>query len=193
MFVIDSINTIDTEKMGALDPNDGITEVNHNFYVKYDPQIRAIVARILLSAGQARDIDDCVNDVYLALMEKLDRYSETRGSMGAFVTVIARSTALHHCRDNRHRLDELVGDGELDCLVGDMEVENKVEFQLLVDGILDKLNEQENALFVLRFLLFHSPEEIAKSLNINRNAVDARICRLKNKVRKLLIKGGITP
>ena len=143
--------------------------------------------------GRCVFVIDSINTIDSTDTEKLDRYSETRGSMGAFVTVIARSTALHHCRDNRHRLDELVGDGELDCLVGDMEVENKVEFQLLVDGILDKLNEQENALFVLRFLLFHSPEEIAKSLNINRNAVDARICRLKNKVRKLLIKGGIQP
>ena len=45
-------------------------EVNNNFYEKYNPQIRAIVIRILNNAGQNQDIEDCVNTVFLELMEK---------------------------------------------------------------------------------------------------------------------------
>jgi RNA polymerase sigma-70 factor (ECF subfamily) len=173
--------------------DDNQIAVNDNFYEKYNPQIRAIVARILTGSGQTQacDIDDCVNNVYLALMEKLHQYSETRGSLGAFVAVIARSAALHYHRDNKRKIDELVGDDKLDLLSGHLDIENKAEFQILVDSILDKLNERENALFVLRFILFYSPEEIAKSLKIKRNAVDARINRLKKKIKNFLIKGGI--
>jgi RNA polymerase sigma-70 factor (ECF subfamily) len=162
--------------------NDGNQiEINNNFYEKYNPQIRAIVGRILAGSGQGQacDIDDCVNDVYLAIMEKLQQYNESRGSFGAFVAVIARSTALHYRRDNRHKIDELIGNDKLNLLHEHLDIENKVEFQVLVDSILDKLNEQENALFVLRFILFYSPEEIAKSLKIKRNTVDVRINRLK--------------
>ena len=146
----------------------------------------------MTNAGQAFDIDDSVNEVYLALMEKLQQYNETRGSIGAFVAVIARSTALHYCRDNKYKIGELIGDEKLDLLSGDIDVENEVEFQMLVDSILDALNEQENALFILRYILFYSPEEIAKSLKIKRNTVDVRINRLKKKIKNLLIKGGIT-
>jgi RNA polymerase sigma-70 factor (ECF subfamily) len=147
----------------------------------------------LTASGQAQayDIDDCVNDVYLALMGKLQQYNESRGSLGAFIAVIARSTALHYLRDNRHKIDELIGDDRLNLLHGYLDVENKVEFQMLIDNILDKLNEQENALFVLRYILFYSPEEIAKSLKIKRNAVYVRINRLKKKIKNFLIKGGI--
>ncbi|MCL2773956.1 MAG: hypothetical protein FWD71_11465, partial [Oscillospiraceae bacterium] len=85
-------------------------EVNNNFYEKYNPQIRAIVARILNYANQARDIDDCVNAVYLELMEKLQQYNETRGSMAAFVAIVARSAALNYCKSNMRKAGELIGD-----------------------------------------------------------------------------------
>jgi len=125
-------------------------EINNSFYDKYNPQIRKIVARILNNAGQVRDIDDCVNTVYLELMEKLQQYNEMRGSMGAFVAIIARSTALDYCRSNRRKNGELIGDENIDFLSEPIEFEDKVEFQTLVENISEKLNEQESVLFTMR-------------------------------------------
>ena len=96
--------------------NNNISEVNNNFYVRYNPQIRAIVTRILNNAGQSRDIDDCVNTVFLELMEKLQQYSETRGSMAAFVAIISRSVALNYCKFNLRKNNELIGDDNIDFL-----------------------------------------------------------------------------
>ena len=174
--------------------NDKIFEINNSFYDRYNPLIRKIVARILTGANQDRDIDDCVHDVYLGLMEKLQQYNETRGSISAFVAVVARSVALNYCKGNTRKNSELIGDEKIDYIIDPLEidVENKVEFQMLVESIVKKLNEQENALFTFRYILFYSPEEIAKAFNINRNAVDARLNRLKNKIKKLLLKGGTT-
>ena len=166
-------------------------EVNHSFYEKYNNQIRIIVSRILNNAEQTNDIDDCVNDVYLELMAKLQQYNETRGSMAAFVAIIARSTALDYCRGNKNKPGELIGDEKFDYIIAPMEVENKLEYQMLVDSILEKLNEQEGILFTMKYILFYSPDEIAKSFKIKRNAVDARVNRLKSKVKNFLLKGGI--
>jgi len=177
---------MDTENMN------NISEVNNSFYEKYNPQIRAIVARILSYSNQARDIDDCVNNVYLELMEKLQQYNETRGSMGAFVAIIARSAALNYCRSNMRKTGELVGDDKLDVLSDPVEVESTAEFELLVKSIKSKLNEQERILFTMRYIYYYSSEEIAKAFKIGRNTVDKRVSRLKNKVKNLLIKGGIT-
>ena len=169
---------------------DNKPEVNNSFYEKYDAQIRAVVARILNNAGQTGGIDDCVNIVYLELMEKLQQYNETRASLGTFVAIIARSAALNYCKSNMRRNSELIGDAQIDFLAEPIEFEDKIEFQMLVESILKNLNEQENLLFTFRYLLFYPPEEIAKLFNINRNAVDGRLNRLKKKVKKLLIKGG---
>ncbi|MCL2773383.1 MAG: sigma-70 family RNA polymerase sigma factor [Oscillospiraceae bacterium] len=169
-----------------------ISEVNNNFYEKYNLQIRGIVARILNNANQAQDIDDCVNTVFLTLMERLEQYNETRGSLAAFVAIVARSVALNHRKGNICKTSELVGDEKIDYIIEPLEVEDKIEFQMLVDMILEKLNEQESILFAMKYIYFYPPDEIAKTFKINRNAVDGRVNRLKNKIKKLLIKGGIT-
>lgn len=177
-----NVNEINTKNTYAVDDR---------FYEKYNPQIRAIVGRILNCANQIRDIDDCVNTVYVGLMEKLRQYNETRGSMGAFVAIIARSTALNYCRSNMRKTGELIGDKNIDFLSEPIEFEDKVEFEMLVDNIRKKLNKQELILFGMRYIYYYSPEEIAKAFKITRNTVNKRVSRLKNKIKKLLVKGGI--
>jgi len=166
-------------------------EVNSIFYDKYNSQIRHIVARILNGAGQTGYIDDCVNEIYLELIGKLKQYNETRGSIGAFVAIIARSAALNYCRGNTRKINELVGDDKIDIISEPVEVEDKLEFEMLVKSIKDKLNKEERILFTMRYIYYYSPDEIAKVFQIRRNTVDKRISRLRNKVKNILIKGGL--
>ena len=165
--------------------------MDNNFYAKYNPQIRAIVRRILTTADKTHEIEDCINTVFLNLMEKLQQYNETRGSMAAFVAIIARSTAIDYCRGNALKSGELIGDDKIDFLANPIEFEDKVEFQMLVESIAEKLNEQEIVLFTMRYIYYYTPEEIAKSLKIKQNTVNKRVSRLKSKVQKFLTKGGI--
>jgi RNA polymerase sigma factor (sigma-70 family) len=87
---------------------------------------------------------------------------------------------------------ELVGDDKIDYIIDPLEVVDEIEFKTLVDMILKKLNEQERGLFAMKYIYYYSPDEIAKAFKINRNAIDVRVNRLKNKVKNLLIKGGVT-
>ena len=177
------------EYMESMDNN--LLEVNSIFYDKYNSQIRAIVTRILNNANQTRDIDDCVNTIYLELIEKLKQYNETRGSIAAFVAIVARSTALNYCKSNTRKINELIGGDKIDIISDPVEVENKVEFEMLVKSIKEKLNKQERILFTMKYIYYYSPDEIAKIFQINRNTVDKRVSRLKGKVKDILIKGGL--
>jgi RNA polymerase sigma-70 factor (ECF subfamily) len=168
-----------------------IYEVNDSFYEKYNPQIRLIVTRILNYGNQTRDIDDCVNAVYIELLERLQQYNETRGSMGAFVAIIARSAALNYCKRNMRKKSELIGDENIDFLREPIGFEDKIEFEMLVDEIRKKLNKEERILFGMRYIYYYSPEEIAKAFKIKQNTVNKRVSRLRNKIKKLLLKGGI--
>ena len=178
---------------GIRNMNDEIfVEVNDKLYDRYNQHIRKIVTRILTNAGQAGYIDDCVNTVFLQLMERLWQYNETRGSMAAFITIITRSVALNYCKGNMRKIGELIGDDNIDFLTEPVNFESEIEYEMLVKSIIEKLNKQESVLFTMRFILFYSPEEIAKTFKITRNTVDGRINSLKNKIKRFLKKGGVT-
>jgi RNA polymerase sigma factor (sigma-70 family) len=161
--------------------DDSTFEINNNLYEKYNPMIRAIVTNILKPANQSQDIDEYVNTVFLSLMEKLQQYNETRGSIAAFVIMITRSTALNYLKSSIRKTGELIGDDKIDFFGDNLNFENEVEFKILVKNILGRLNEKENILFTMRFILFDSPEEIAKTFSISKNAAEVRINRLKKK------------
>ena len=182
---------MDTDEIGLKNKTPENIEVNDIFYYKYEPQIRAVVSNILIYANQPNDIDDCVNTVFLKIMEKLRQYNETRGSMETFITVIARSAALNYCKNNIRKSKELIGDENLDYLSSPIEYQDEIEMKLLVESIVSKLNSQESLLFTMRFLYYETPEKIAECLQIKRNTVDKRISRLKNKIKKILVKGGV--
>ena len=183
------INNIDVK--GTDNMNDGSFEVNNNFWEKYNSTIRGIVTNILKPANQSQDIDDCVNTVFLSLMEKLQQYNETRGSLAAFVIMITRSTALNYRKYNTRKTGELIGEDKFDFLNDNLKFENEVEFNMLIESIHAKLTEKENLLFTMKFIFYDSAEEIAKTFNISKNAVEVRINRLRKKIKKFLTKGGI--
>lgn len=137
------------------------------------------------------DIDDCVNTVFVELLSKSGKYDAARGNMEAFVTVVARSAALNYCKSNMHKNKELIGDDKFDFLLSPICYEDEAEFGLLAESIISKLNKQESELFAMRYLYYYPPGEIAVALNIKRSAVDMRLSRLRDKIRKQLIKGGI--
>jgi len=106
-------------------------QINNSFFEKYNSTIRGIVTNILKHTNQSQDIDDCVNTVFLSHMEKLQQYNETRGSMAAFVIMIARSTALDYRRSNIRRAGKLAGEDtyEYDFICDNLDFENEVEFR----------------------------------------------------------------
>ena len=182
---LDSINMKEIENI-----HNNTSEIN-DLYNKYNLDIRAIVAKILYYSNQERDIDDCVNEVYLKLIENLQQYNETRGSIAAFVAIIARSTALNYCKSNMRKPNELIGDEKIDVLSDPINVEDAIEFKILVENITKKLKKEERVLFTMRYVYYFTPEEIAKEFKINLGTAYKRITRLKNKVKKFLTKEGV--
>ena len=166
--------------------------INNDFYDEYYAKVRAIASRILQAANQANEIEDCVSTIFLELMTKFQEYDDKRGSIGAFVTVVARSTALNYRKSVMKKSDELIGDENLDFFAVPIDYQNEADFDLLVESIITKLNKAERALFTMRYLYYYSPDEIAKILKIKRSAVDMRTTRPKAKIQKLLIKGGLS-
>ena len=175
---------MDTENI-----DNGLFEINDSFYERFNPMVRTTVARILNRSDLSRDIEDCVNTVFLELIEKLKQYNETRGSMAAFVTIIARSVAVDYCRKNERKTGELIGDEKIDLIGGPLDVEDEAGFEMLVEDIIEKLDKKERILFAMYYVEYYSPKEIAESFKINLTAAYMRINRLNGKLKTLLKKG----
>jgi RNA polymerase sigma-70 factor (ECF subfamily) len=179
------------KEKNTANTDNNIFEVNDNFYQKYSQLIRIVVTRILSRLDLSRDIEDCVNIVFLELMERLQQYNEMRGSMAAFVTIITRSAAINYCKKNERKTSELIGDDKINLISEPLEIENELEFEMLVENIIAKLNKKERILFTMYYIEYYSPKEIAESFKIKLTAVYMRINRLNGKLKTLLKKGGI--
>lgn len=133
------------------------------------------VYRVLLRLGLARaDAEDCVQDVFLVVAHRLSDYSE-RGSIRAWLFVIARQVAMHTQRSNRRRAHYQLGivppvqshDPHRE-LVRKQTVE-------LVHAFLAELDEPQAQAFYLAEVEQLSIPEIATALDVKPNTVYSRL------------------
>lgn len=67
---------------------------------RYGALLRYVAAPIL---GDSAAASDCVSEVYLRVLEKSAQFDPERGSLGAWLTAIARNTALNIVRRGKTR------------------------------------------------------------------------------------------
>ena len=62
---------------------------------RYRPLLRYVIGGILAESG---DGEDCLSEVCLVLWQKLDSFDPAKGSLSAWLTAVARNTALNHLK-----------------------------------------------------------------------------------------------
>ena len=67
---------------------------------RYRPLLRYVIGGILAESG---DGEDCLSEVCLVLWQKLDSFDPAKGSLSAWLTAVARNTALNHLKAHRRR------------------------------------------------------------------------------------------
>ena len=133
------------------------------------------VYRVLLRLGVPRaDAEDCVQDVFLVVAHRLADYVE-KGSIRAWLFVIARQVALHAQRSSRRRahyhlaiVPPVASDDPHRELVRKQAVE-------LVHEFLAELDEAQAQTFYLAEVEQLSVPEIAAALDVKLNTVYSRL------------------
>lgn len=157
---------------------------------KYGPMLRYIIAPML---DDPREREECFSDVTLLVWDKIGSYVPEKGSFSAWLSALARNTALNRRRDNwRHRHIQEEPDGTIpdsgpgpeDCLL------QKERAQRLQQAV-DRLGGQERILFYRKYYYLQSMSQMAAELGLSQRAVEGRLHRLRNHLRKEL--GGEGP
>lgn len=150
----------------------------------YGPLIKYIIAPILESP---QDREECLGEAVMKIWDKIEQFSEQRGSFKAWITAIARNTALNHRRRN-----EAHGSGEelLESVpAGEATPEEQVlrnERREELKRALYRLSAKDRALFYRKYYYCQSIEQIAAEAGMTKRAVEGRLYRIKKQLRQIL-------
>lgn len=150
----------------------------------YGPLMKYVIAPIL---PDPRDREDCLSETVLRVWERIGQFDGTRGSWAAWLTAIARNTALNHARSNARQ----GGVGEVDERMpspepGPEETVLRQERQAAVREALERLFVGDRALFYRKYYYRQPTAQIAAELGMSERAVEGRLYRLKKQLRRLL-------
>lgn len=160
----------------------------------YGPLIRYVVAPIV---KDPHDREDCVSEIAMRIWEKIELFDDMRGSWTGWITSVTRNTAFNKVRSQRSQTlntNNLTTLDEAQNLPatepGPEEQVLRAEQKAALAKAIDMLSTPDRVLFYRKYYYLQSTAQIASELGMTQRAVEGRLYRLKQKLRKKL-EGGV--
>ncbi len=160
---------------------------------RYGKAVRQTAENIL---RDRLDAEECVNDTYLKVWSSIP--PQRPDYLGSYVCRIARNTAVSRLRaetaEKRNRGLDLILDELEECISSRENVEDRLEARELteaIDRFLSSLDYDDRYLFVRRYWYADPVKDIAAAMQVRENRLSVRLFRLREKLRKTLIKEGL--
>lgn len=153
---------------------------------RYSRLLWFIVGAVLSQVGTTEDMEECVADVFIDLWEHPQKYDESRGSLKAWLSVIARNKAIDRYRQKTKiqtiPLEETV--------LAQMGVGPEMENREGLQEALAELTEEEREILLRRYVYQQKPKEMAVALGLSVKQIENRLYRIKAKMRKQMEQEG---
>jgi len=152
--------------------------------------VYAIVANKLNVVCAKEDVEECVSDVFYQLYEQRNRIDPAKGSVRAFLCVLAKRRAIDVFRLKTGKYTAMPLDGEPpEDLPDDFRVEDSFDSQeergLLLQTIKG-LGEPDSEILIRKYYLGESTKQIAARFSMTVNAVDLNLFRSRKKLKEIL-------
>ncbi|RXM74499.1 sigma-70 family RNA polymerase sigma factor [Clostridium tetani] len=179
---IDRNNFLDEIRKGNTKALDYIMET-------YSPLVKGIVTKVLYTLGDNGLVEECIADVFISVWKNNVSFTGDGLSFKKWIACISKYKAIDYYRKNKNNLemydiDECIEKSSYDLEEEIIDLEN--EDKLL--KLINKLEETNRSIFIMKFFLGMSSSEIGKKLNLSSNAVDNRIFRERKKLRNKFYK-----
>lgn len=158
---------------------------------QYGKLVRHIIAGILKST---QDIEECENDTYLGTWNSIP--PKHPDSLKAYLAVIARNTALKryaYLHAEKRNAEYAVSFEELaECICDntDSAQHSDMELRETINGFLQTLKAEQRRVFLLRYWMGYSIEEITQQCGIGKSKVESMLFRMRGKLRTYLTERG---
>lgn len=154
---------------------------------RYSRLLWSIVGAVLSQVGTVEDMEECVADVFIDLWEHPQKYDESRGSLKAWLSVIARNKAIDRYRQ-KTKIQTIPLEETM--LMEKMGIETEKEKNEGLRAALAGLTEEEREILLRRYVYQQKPKEMAVALALSVKQVENRLYRIKAKMRKQMEQEG---
>jgi RNA polymerase sigma-70 factor (ECF subfamily) len=147
-------------------------------------QVYRVVAAVL--GPGSPDVGDASQEAFMRVYHAIPSFAydpDRPHGPTAWVNQIALRAALDRLRDQGRQL-ELHHDGEPEGLASDDDLERALDAKQLVTALLERLNEKERAVLVLKYWNGETDDEIADTLGIPLGTVKTRLRSAAQKLKR---------
>lgn len=148
---------------------------------QYGPMVQYIVRGIL---RDAQDTEECVSDVWLHVWERFETFDRAKGTLAAWMTVVARNAAVDRLR--RQRAPDEIWEEQAGASPSPEEEVLRRERTQLLQKAVDALGASEQLLFYRKYYYLQSTAQIAAEMGLTERAVEGRLYRLRRRLQKAL-------
>lgn len=150
---------------------------------RYGALMRYIIAPIV---SNPQDREECLVEATMRAWQKIHQYDPERGSWTAWLTAVTRNAALNYVRTARNPdTAELTPDLPSPDPTPEERVLQKERQQELMRAI-GQLSSFEQQLFYRKYYYLQSTAQIARETGMTERAVEGRLYRIRQWLRKLL-------
>lgn len=160
---------------------------------KYGAVCNKVAVNIL---NNRLDAEECVNDAYLGAWNTIP--PQKPNPLLTYICRIVRNLCIKKYHSNtalkRNSFYDIALDELENCISSSYSVEDEMsanELAKYLDDFLDSLDRDNRVMFVRRYWYADSISDIAAMFNMSNHNVTMRLSRMREKLRKFLLKEGI--
>lgn len=154
----------------------------------YGTDVLRLVKRILAGCGRAEDAEECVSDVFLAAWNNIERYDPERASFRTWILILAKYKALDLRRKLQPGLGRTISE-EAVPVQSSSNTEQEILRREAAEELLHhigQLQEPDRSLFLRRYYLYESLDELAEAFGFTKKAVENRLYRCRTILKQAL-------
>lgn len=156
---------------------------------QYNKLLWVVVGNILEKVGSSEDIEDCISDVYIKLLENPKIYDHKKGSLKSFLVRVGKNLAIDKyrilARGNPDKIYEYyTGDDYEDPQQSILEKESREE----VLEALDNLKEPDKEIMIRRYFYNEKVKIISEKMGLPSKKIENQLYQGKLKLKTILIK-----
>ncbi len=173
---------ISDEKLARL-TSKGNEKAFEEILRRYGGLIKAIVYYHLSNISMWQD--DCINDVLLKIWQNIDRFNPQKSTLKNWIGAVAKYRAIDY---KRKYCRELIT-GELNENIADERcalLQNEIKEE--VDSLLENLSAEDREIFIQRYIMDRTVDDIARSQERTTGYIYNRLSRGRKKLRRLFAK-----
>lgn len=152
------------------------------FQARYTSLMRYIVRPIL---SDPREREECISDITVKVWQQIGSFDSQKGSFTTWLTVLSRNTALNRARAQKPA--ELpLEEAPLPYAPGPEDLLLQQEQSQRLHAAIQSLRKTDQLILYRKYYYLQSTAQIARELGTTERAIEGRLYRLKQKLRKTL-------